>query len=384
MTVYYVDVLNGSDAASGLSELLAWETLEKAANTVAAGDKVWVENTGTYEAEDGSSSAVMAIDTVGGYSTPVVFEAYDATPGDGGIVEIDGTTNTLDYCITATVSGTSCYVFKGFVFTGATGSGVNITNLSYNFFENCSFENNGGAGFVGNVGNKFLNCRFYANGNAGINHGSYGMAVISSVFHGNGSYAIYCLAGWAIHTLFYNNGPGGLGATCWWDFSVWPDGLVNCTIDGENKASHIGLYAPSVSGAAGVSLVNTIIYDCGTGANCSVSVPDFHAVRNNLYASVVTPRTNFPTGVGDVVDAADPFTASGGRDYTLHNTSAAKEAGVDAGYCAAFWDSYDAADNPPDPAGEPKVSYIDIGAVQREEPTGGGISRRPRAKEHGV
>ena len=83
MATYYVDGLNGSDAAAGTSEGTAWKTIDKAMNTVAAGDKVWIEDTATY-------NETATIDTAGTAASPIEFEGYNTTTGDDGQITIDG------------------------------------------------------------------------------------------------------------------------------------------------------------------------------------------------------------------------------------------------------------------------------------------------------
>ena len=81
MATYYVDTAVGDDANAGTSEGAgnAWATIDKAMNTVAAGDKVWVKASGTYD-ENGN------IDTAGSLLSPIEFEGYSSTTGDNGKV----------------------------------------------------------------------------------------------------------------------------------------------------------------------------------------------------------------------------------------------------------------------------------------------------------
>lgn len=68
----------GDDANVGTSEGSgnAWKTIDKAMNTVAAGDKVWVKASANY-------TELVTIDTVGSIAAPIVFEGYTSTTGDG-------------------------------------------------------------------------------------------------------------------------------------------------------------------------------------------------------------------------------------------------------------------------------------------------------------
>lgn len=80
MTTYFVDDATGSDGDAGTSEADAWQTLAKAAATIAAGDLVNVKNTNDYTITAAVSwgiggSAAAGMNRIRGYTT---------TPGDGG------------------------------------------------------------------------------------------------------------------------------------------------------------------------------------------------------------------------------------------------------------------------------------------------------------
>ena len=125
---YYVDVAVGHDANAGTSEGAgnAWASWRKAADTVVAGDHVHVKASGVYSAADGENDCICLIDTPGTLNTPIVWEGYYATPGDGGIVTLDADVNTLANAIRTDMGGGNVFhVFKGFVMTGATSHGFN-------------------------------------------------------------------------------------------------------------------------------------------------------------------------------------------------------------------------------------------------------------------
>ena len=110
MTVYYVDGAIGNDGNDGLAEgsSNAWATIDKAMNTVIAGDKVWVKATGNY-------NELATIDTAGTSSLNIVFEGYTSTTGDNGKVTIDAQSTRASCIADATGVGTH-YVFKNFIF----------------------------------------------------------------------------------------------------------------------------------------------------------------------------------------------------------------------------------------------------------------------------
>ena len=72
-TTYYVDP-NGDNDANGLTLQTSWLTIQKAADTMVAGDTVYIK-AGTYNEQ-------VTIASSGTSSLPIVFEGYKDTPGD--------------------------------------------------------------------------------------------------------------------------------------------------------------------------------------------------------------------------------------------------------------------------------------------------------------
>lgn len=92
MTDYYVDGASGADINDGLSEGVgnAWATIQKAADTVIAGDKVWVKASATY------TEAVIE-NTAGSSTGFITYEGYGFTPGDNIRAVVDGTGNNYTW-----------------------------------------------------------------------------------------------------------------------------------------------------------------------------------------------------------------------------------------------------------------------------------------------
>jgi hypothetical protein len=100
MATYFVDGAVGSDANAGTSAGAgnAWATVQKAANTATAGDKVWVKASANYP-------ELVSFNTgahTGTGASRLVFEGYTTTTGDGGRATITGSG-----------SRASCVVFDG-------------------------------------------------------------------------------------------------------------------------------------------------------------------------------------------------------------------------------------------------------------------------------
>ena len=317
MATYYVDNANGSDASDGLSEANAWATIDKAMNTVAAGDKVWVQGGTDY-----TETATM--DTVGTTTAWIVFEGYTSTTGDGGKATIDGA-STRANGITSSLAATY-YRFENLIFENHTGNGFNTITSDALLFVNCEFNNNGGRGAeCDNVG-VFIDCT--ATGNTGDGFGSdVGGRYISCTAHNNsgdgfqgdsGATVFYnCISSSNSLNGFIGQGSGTSGAMC----------AFNCTVDGDGKDTNIGFDESFV--AAPVVLVNCIAYDCTTGIEGHSTTPSAAQIgRNNLVNGNTTAYTVWDPTSTDVTSAPG-FTNEANQDYTLAGGSAARNAGAD-------------------------------------------------------
>jgi hypothetical protein len=102
--------------------------------------------------------------------------------------------------------------------------------------------------------------------------------------------------------------------------------VVNCTTDGDAKDSNSGVEFSATATHEHV-LINTILYDCGTG----LAGPSTHGERIiSLHNLVNSNTTDYGTGLGTdegEVTAAPLFIDEGGGDYGLQNSSPARSAG---------------------------------------------------------
>lgn len=343
MATYYTDWAVGNDGNLGTSEGAgnAWKTINKALDTVVAGDTVYVKATGPY-------LETAYIDTAGTASLTITLEGYTSTPGDGGQATIDAE-NTRTNCVDDTLGDVDVYyVFKNFIFKRATGSNVALSVDELIFkncrftdavshgcehpgeitFEDCLFDNNGGDGDDCNIGYcAFIGCRFVNNTENGIEFSNNARA-FSCVFVGNSSDAIASLL---------LNGSQIL--------------IVGCTIDGDGKTTNTGIDC-GTSYWKRIVIVNTIVYDCVIGIRIS-SQGTYFVSRNNLLFGNTTDYTNFQTFTGEVL-AAPQFEDEAGGDYALADASPAREAGYD-GYSL-----------------NGSTQLRDIGAIESTAGTGGG------------
>lgn len=369
---YYVDVAVGDDGNAGTSEGAgnAWQTLAKAADTVAAGEKVWVKASGTYESEDGSNDCVMQITTAGSAEAPIVFEGYHTSTGDGGIVTInaDPTGDQFSHCIDSSGTQNVYHVFKNFVLQGASGNGYEGDGVSdYGIFINCRFTNNGGHGIEFDNSLCMINCMSDNNSGNGVDC-DMGSLHIGCVYFDNSSSAINSTQSRHIlvHCLGFSNGT----SSRIFNLFGW-SAAINCTVDGENESGVSGIYQAN-NLASFIVVVNSLIYDCGTGLGGDSDAEELGVGMFNLFNSntddIDTSSPGFSSldvsagdGIGDRGDVsssqteAQLFTDAGNataldRDYTPVSGSDAIGAGMDASFCMAFWHSWDPShgnSNPP-------------------------------------
>lgn len=317
MATYYVSDATGDNADTGLTEALAWATIDKAMNVVAAGDTVYVKADGVYV-------EIATIDTVGTSSATITFEGYTTTPGDGGQATMD-LGGTLANCLNDTLASVSAhYVFKNFIFMDTALANVELSVEDVIFkscefksaggdgcacgsrtiFENCLFDSNGAAGVDG-VGAVFaIGCRFSNNTTEGIETGAAAF-IFDCTFLGNGADAIECLGG------------NGTFVT-----------VLRCTIDGTGKVTNTGIDLGSSFWSRAL-IANNIIYDCTEGIDCA-SQGTFFISRNNLLNNNTTdyPSSRFQTFEGEVITAPQ-FEDEAGGDYSLGSSSPALDAGYD-------------------------------------------------------
>jgi len=176
MATYYVRK-TGSDGAAGTSAGTAWQTIDKAANTVAASDTVYV-GAGTYR-------ELVTMDTSGSSGNQISFIA-DVTgenTGDPGLVVISAFTNSN------TASRSSCWdpdgrtfvTVRGFVMQGGTSGVVWDINATDQNFEGVVFED---CVFVAGPDN--IDAAFTVDMNGASSPASSGLTVRRCVFSGGG------------------------------------------------------------------------------------------------------------------------------------------------------------------------------------------------------
>lgn len=320
MTVYYCSDATGDDADDGLSEANAFLTIDKAMNTVAAGDKVWVKADGTYS-ED------ALVDTVGTVNAFVVFEGYTTTIGDDGQATMAATTSCIAVG-TATTTSDWYYFFKNMKFTGGSaaawsgGAGVDSC-----FFDNCEFSGSSTYGAQGDNKFVFYNCIFFNNTSGGTFFDS-SVAFIHCIGHGNGvDGAFRASAPVCIGCLAYNNTTSNT-RNFYYDNVASNHIMYGCTVDGENTSGSRGMDQNSSTSGFMIA-VNNILYDCAHGIKRTTDVTDRAIIGFNLVNSNTTNYTLCENTQGGDQTSAPSFTDEANDDYTLGSSSPAIDAGVD-------------------------------------------------------
>lgn len=343
MATFYVDDATGDDLDDGSTEALAFKTLQKAMDTVAANDKVWAKNTNTY-------TEAVSITTAGGATTPIVFEGYTSSIGDGGVFIIDGE-NTRANGLTNSASTTVRYVFKNLRVINHTAVGISLPTSHNLVFKSCQADGNGGVGGV-DVDNRciFIDCTFNGNTGTGVTAGDYA-TFIGCRSYDNSVHGFNMESGFCVHCVTWSNAsnnfysPGVLG----------PVVIVNCTGDGESKDTTIGI---QVSNNIPTAVVNCIIYDNTTGFDAG-DVGEMLVSRNNLVNSNTANYVNGGQTFSGEVTAAPGFENEATHDYRLASGSAARGVGFDGN----------------DVQGQSAAA--DIGGQQAAAGAGGGLLTHP-------
>lgn len=330
---YFVDNANGNDINSGLSEVLAFATLQKAAETVADGEIVYVQSGTSYTVQHGATGANLEIQTEGTVDSKISWIGYTQTGvlDDNGVVTIDAGSGWANVVKGADAQRVGHNNFKNFRFTGSTADGISGTSADSLNFENCQIDNNPTNGVHLDNNISFINCEIHNNGN-GIN-ADISTKAIACKFHDNTGYGMVTQSGLLFACEFYNETNGGV------QFSSINNtaAVINCTFDGDDDTG-IGI---DINDSAGipesVAIINNIFNDLATGIESdtidftALPLSDAIIVKNNLFNSNTADATRINTGEDAIIDDPPLFTNEAGRDYTLGSSSSAIDTGYDGG-----------------------------------------------------
>jgi len=331
LTNRYVSVAGDGDS-SGDSEENAW-TLEEAVAGYAAGQHIWIK-AGTYTL---NNAGTLDMDVDAGDATPVIWEGYTTTIGDGGRATFRGTNGT--YAAWLTISGKYNYV-----------SGIDIAKSNLNMVVTIS----------GN-GSMLLNSKV-ENTYSGSTHASYGVycdatyasVVGCHVIRNNtsstfvaGAAAIYCSKYTHVSGCLIESPTVGIGTAAGRCITIKGNLII-----GPDSGTNAGIYTtPPYSNVGYPIIENNTIHGFSTGMALTGgdnTRSGFTPVINNIISTATTgialdkPSTlvlgimlknnafydcTTETDVGNAIEldsislTADPFEDESTGDYRINDTA---------------------------------------------------------------
>ena len=294
----------------------AFSTMQRAIDAHYAGlnEDTYVKNSAVY------TEAVISDHLLGVDETYSKFEGYSVTPGDNGIVEIDGkSTRSIGISFV-----TKDIVVKNFKVHHHVSHGISLGDRAR--VVNCESYNNGGNGINSTDGAICFRCYCYNNTADGILV-AQGNAVILCCTLIDNNYGLECAGGVVWKTLCRGNAVKNLRIMG----ETGQLGLVlDSLVDGDNKDSDVGIeIATYFATNDGAAVINTLVYDCVSGIEgyALIGFPPNVFSYNNLVNGNTTPYTNFGTTGGEITTA--PTFINEGTDYTPASGSPAIEKGMD-------------------------------------------------------
>jgi len=323
MATYFVRK-TGLDSNDGLTKGAAFLTIDKAANTVAAGDTVHV-GAGVYR-------EIVTIDTSGTSGSIILWiaDVTGANTDDPGLVIISAYANELstasrNHCIDLN-DGKQWNTFRGFTMTGGTNSalGDQGTTANNNYegivVEDCSL-------IRGHDGNDFcIGIDF----NAGTAPTGAGLRVRRCSFMGGGVYMAWNSNASAIVDLdvliescVFVGPAQGTTTTAGVRFdqivgNTFGSGGVtidNCTFMAVNSAVRVDNGTQTTNP---VDVRNSVFINCTTGLNKATSNDGALTSDYNTFLSTQTSYTNVTAGGNDRSNTSDPGLWGGIGDYPLY------------------------------------------------------------------
>jgi hypothetical protein len=322
VTDYFVRK-SGLDTNDGLTAGAAFLTIDKAANTVAAGDTVYV-GAGTYR-------ELVTMDTAGTSGNQITYigDIDGENTGDAGLVIISAhateqSVATRASCIDADATGIFEYTtFRGFVFVGGTVAAIDAHGSGNNNFEgvvieDCTFAS----------GHLATDLALYVDFNDATAP-SPGMRIRRCVFSGLGVHFQYnenatAEVGMDVlveSCLFVGSAMNSVSTGINWDKQV-PDthpksglSVHNCTFFG----TRYGVIVDTVTTAfvTAASVENCIFHGGQFALYCSAAAKNPIASDYNTMTHTNTPYTNVTAGGNDRANTADAGLIGGIHDIGL-------------------------------------------------------------------
>lgn len=375
MTEKFVDPTRPDNSGDGLSEPNAWKDPGYAEENSDGNDRINLKASATYTVEHGSNDAILCAVENASDVSPKHYRGYHTTPGDGGIVTFDAQ-SSLTFCISGPVNYGDHYIFENVHCKNAVSGfdwheKITVRN---GIFEGCS-------AYGLKVGRYAELLNILTRNNLRGFFGTYNVTVVNMISHSNTDYGGNIQGGSMVNSRFYNNTNIQLQTPTNFQSLLFS----NIVLDGNDKTAKGFVITGK---ASGLVLLNMIICKCSIGID--QENPDEYTglqqtIRNILYYDNTSDVNNIELvndQLGSKIATTDPFVNRAAGDYTLTTGSAAKANGIDLGYTDSYWDQYDLDINPPLHETAQGKTFIDMGAIQREEaaivyspPTGVGEAR---------
>jgi hypothetical protein len=332
MTIYYVNNNGGADTNDGLSEVNAFETIQKAVDTfAAAGDIAYIKGGVTY------TENVFGPILNGTQLDPIRLIGYSATPGDyGRVVWTPSTSSSWTQG-----NNTQSWYFENLSFDDTDTNAFAATNADWLSFFNCSFDNNAGSGLAfGDNNYQFAHCQVLNNGAIGLDVDSTSHFIGVEVFgtsstgirsFGTGKFYKCALDRTTASVLITENA-AGMFIKCTMDGKDLSNALMTASSSPNNQI-FVENILTGTSGAAGEGL------DMSAANYSNTNIRMYNLAKdcddNGWWKGTGQTEIAAPYGLhhyGNTEDTLDPvFTDRDSSDYTLSGTSGAIGAGLTPG-----------------------------------------------------
>jgi len=312
---FYVDGAVGNDGNAGTSEGAgnAWATMQKAADTAAAGEIVYIKSSAEY-----ALSAACDFDTNSGSlaSGSIKFIGYDSVITDGGRPRFTGDS------ITSAFNVTQDYLeFHNFRISVTSSNGIYFNSgATYHLVNNCLIDGGGTNGM-------YLYGDYVMVKNCEVS-GSYTYSIYTwtncqvnnCVLHGASTAGLYSAT--RAHNNIIYDCTTGIHATNWRNATIIGNVIDDCTtgvrfdVDFASSAFYNNIISNNTTGV----LQDAGEYQVG-------GITDYNAWYEND-----ADTNNWTKGANAVNLSADPYTNQAGRDYTLNSTAGGGAACKNTGY----------------------------------------------------
>ncbi len=305
----------------------AWQTFQRAMDTVSPGDRVWCK-AGTYTHDPDADGVAALIQRAGSATSPIVFEGYKSVPGDAAYRDddayratIDGSAGSLSEGVrpASALDGQAIhYVFKHVRVTGCTNGfsffTVTVSTVALRFVRLDGMSN---IGIICGPSTVLDRCTLEDNGFSGMT-GSAHAVVLGGRVENNATGLFLLDSAVIVGTRFRKNATAVSHLA-----GSDPLVIINATMIGDAGAG-VGL---NLSTTVPAVVVNTLFHDLNQGISAVQDLGDGPVMHHNLFAATATPRVNVAEGEGDVVVSSPEMIDVAAGDDRLRFTSPARGAG---------------------------------------------------------